>query len=68
MKYIFHSTILKIEEKSRVVRAWKDGDDVKTDMENLGWYILLEGSREGLFVGLEKPEFMVGQRVTVTIA
>jgi hypothetical protein len=68
MNYVFHTTVLKVEERNRVRRAWKEGDEVKTDMENLGWYILLDGSREGLFVGFEKPGFMVGQKVTVTIA
>ena len=65
--YVFKSKVLKIEQKSRVLRAWKEGDDVKTDIEQLGWFMLLEGSFESIYMGEEKPAFGVGQSVTVTI-
>jgi hypothetical protein len=33
-----------------------------------GWFMLLEGSWEWLFVGAEKPDFAPGDRVKITIA
>jgi hypothetical protein len=64
----FNTKIKKLEQKSRTLRAWKDGDDVKTETEDLGWYLLLEGSRESLYVGRTAPELDEGDPVVVTIA
>ena len=64
----FKSTVRKLEQKQRLVRAWKEGDDVKTEIQPVGWFMLLEGSHEYLYVGEEKPiGFEIGKRVTVEI-
>jgi hypothetical protein len=38
-------------------------------MEEMGWALLLEGSTEWLFLGIEDPpkEFVIGASVSVTI-
>jgi hypothetical protein len=64
----FRTTVKKLENKTRVARAWRDGDDIKTERESLGWAILLDGSTEWLFVGADKPDLEVGDHVAVTIA
>jgi hypothetical protein len=64
----FYSRVQKIEQKSRVLRAWKEGDDVKTETEDLGFYLLLEDSMEYLYVGHTAPTSLkVGGRVAVLI-
>jgi hypothetical protein len=71
MKYKFHSTIKNIERKSRILRAWKSGpnkEDVKTEKEDMGWYLLLEGSWEYLYIGVDDPiGWSIGDEVVVTI-
>jgi hypothetical protein len=32
----------------------------------LGWFILLEGSHEALYVGRERPDLCSGDRVSIT--
>jgi hypothetical protein len=63
----FYSRVKKVEEKKRLKRAWKEGDIVCTEEENLGWFLLLEGSWEYLYVGIGEPEFKVGDEVSVII-
>jgi hypothetical protein len=63
----FYSRVKKVEEKKRLKRAWKEGDTICTEEENLGWFLLLEGSWEYLYVGIVEPEFKVGDEVSVII-
>lgn len=64
----FRSHVKKIEFKKRVVRGRMEGDKAVLDEEDLGWFVLLDGSHEFLHVGTEKPDFSVGQQVTVKIS
>jgi len=64
----FYSTVKKLEEKKRIVSGRKISDDeVKLETENLGWFLLLDGSWEAIYAGDTQPDFRVGQRVEVTI-
>ena len=64
----FHSRVKSIKNITRVKRAWKDAnDDVQSVTEDLGWFVFLEGSWEGLHVGQERPDLLEGQRVKVKI-
>ena len=69
MSIRFYTRISKLEFKRRIRRAWRVGpDEVKTETEDLGWAVLLEGSTEWLFLGSVEPdEFEVGRRVVVTL-
>lgn len=50
---IFYSHVTKLTEEKKAPIA--------------GWYMLLEGSWEKLYVGMDKPDFAVGDRVKLTI-
>jgi hypothetical protein len=64
----FYSTVKKVEHKRRILRGWKDVNDKEQfEYEDMGWYLLLDGSWEYLHVGKDRPDFEVGQRVEVTI-
>jgi hypothetical protein len=70
----FKTRIKKLEKKQRLARAWKKdirdhNSEVISEMEEMGWAILLEGSTEWLFLGFEDPpkDFVIGAPVTVTI-
>jgi hypothetical protein len=66
---VFYSRVLKLVNEQRTVRVVPAGDgNFEAVKEDLGWFMLLEGSSERLHVGMEKPEFAVGDRVKVTIA
>lgn len=43
------------------------GPTYKAVKVSLGWFILLEGSHEALYLGREKPDFAAGDRVSITI-
>lgn len=69
MSIKFKSRIAKLEERRRLVRGWKDekGED-HFEYESQGWFMLLEGSWESIYVGDTKPlDFEKGNFVTVTI-
>jgi hypothetical protein len=63
----FYSKIKKVENKSRIKRAWKEEDKICTEEENIGYYLLLEGSWEFLYIGEEEPELKVGDDVEIII-
>jgi len=65
----FRTKVGKVERRSRIARAWKNPDGtVSNEMEDLGWFMFLEGSKEGLFIG-DEPSTTVeaGQQARVTI-
>jgi len=72
----FYSRVHKIEHKRQLIRSWKTGkkteeggDEVKAEYKDIGWFMLLEGSWEYLYIGDEEPRgFKVGDEVEVTIA
>ena len=64
---VFRTKVAKVERKSRVVRAWKEGDDVKIVREDLGWFVRLDGSWEAIRVGDDGPGLEVGDLVEVKI-
>lgn len=71
-RIIFRSKVIDVSKKEKIVSARKENPSdpqsgIVTDRRDLGWTILLEGSRERLFVGFEQPGFEAGDSVTVTI-
>ena len=64
----FHSRVKKVEQKRRIKRGWKDekGNE-QFEYEDMGWFMLMEGSWEYLYMGETKPSFDVGDDVIVTI-
>jgi hypothetical protein len=65
--YIIKTRVVKVERKELVVRAYKIGDEVFQDKENLGWFVLLEHSHEYLYLGQEQPDLVVGQKIRIRI-
>jgi len=65
----FYSRVKKIEPKKRIFRGWKNAHgEEKFEYEDMGWFMLLEGSWEYLYVGKESPEGLsVGDEVEVVI-
>jgi hypothetical protein len=63
----FYSKVKKVENKTRIKRAWKEENKICTEEENLGYYLLLDGSWESLYIGEEEPELKVGDNVEVII-
>jgi len=67
------TTVRRIEEKRRLVRAAKTGrkdedgkDEIRAEWETVGWGILLEGEWEWKIFP-ERPPFDAGDLVRVTI-
>jgi hypothetical protein len=67
MRYKIRTKVRSVEQITRVVRAWKVGDNVLQDTEDLGWFVCFEGSWERLHLGRERPALHEGQTVEITI-
>jgi hypothetical protein len=64
----FYSKVARIEHKSKVMRSWMEGETFCTEEQDRGWFMLLDGSWESLYVGETAPEgFKVGDEVEVII-
>lgn len=64
---IRHIKVKKNELVKRAVRVYKvEGkEEPEVEYESLGWFVLLDGSLEHLFLGHEKPE--LGNWVKITV-
>jgi hypothetical protein len=75
MSIIFFSKVKNVEKKTRLIGSWKTGkksedgkDEIRTEYEDMGWFVLLEGSWEYLYIGHAPPEDLaIGDKVIVTI-
>jgi len=70
--YSFRTKITSIKEHFEAynwrMEPGEDGKKVPVcNQRSIGWYVMLEGSRESLYVGDQKPELAEGQKVTISI-
>lgn len=65
---IFEARVVKVSEEFTRVR-YHQGPDGKwtSDAVSRGWFVLLEGSWEKLFWGMERPDVKVGDIMQVTM-
>jgi len=74
-KIIIYAKVEKVEWKKRALRSFKTGKkledgtiEIKVEYEDLGWFVLLEGSHEALFVGVDKEApFLPGDTIKITL-
>lgn len=61
--------VLELKERQTVLSGVKDKEgNVHLEYKTLGWFVHFEGSREALFVGMEKPEGLdTGTEVDILI-
>jgi hypothetical protein len=74
-----YTTIIKdISKRSKALGAVKVGETISMDgskspvwevrREDMGWFILMEGSHEMIYVGKDKPnDLKIGQMIEVTL-
>jgi len=74
----YTTTVKDISRRSKALRSVKVGETIAMDgskspvweiqREDLGWFVLMEGSHEMIFVGKEKPDDLkIGQTIEVTL-
>lgn len=64
MRYVFNTTVASVTEEFKdVLRA----GTTEYDKVSLGWFVLLTGSWEKLYVGQEEPGLKRGDLIKVTI-
>ena len=74
-RIVFHSRIVKLEKRDRLIDTQiidrnkpATPDNVAQTRENLGWFMVLEDSREAIYVGEEKPEgWEIGDVIKITM-
>jgi hypothetical protein len=69
MNYVIRAKVIKVERKSRALRAImnKETKEAVVEREDLGWFVRFEGSHEGLYLGHDEPTLKAGQWCTLTI-
>jgi hypothetical protein len=67
-RYKIPTKVLRVEQKSIVLRSWKSADGkVEAVTQKRGWWVSFEGSWESIYLGEERPDLQVGQDVLITI-
>lgn len=72
MRYKILTTVKSVENVKQVVSGRKvkdaDGqDETVLEYEDLGWFVVFEGSWEKLNFGTERPNLKKGQKVEIII-
>jgi hypothetical protein len=58
-----------LEQKSKLLRSVKVKDDeVHSEYENMGWYVLLDGMLDSIWISMEKPDLEINQKVKLIIS
>lgn len=65
--YKLYTKVERVTE--HVVKQWISGigSEATFQSTSLGWFVTFEGSRESLFLGLEKPSLAKGDEVEIII-
>lgn len=76
-KRVFTAKVIAVEEKTRALAAVLKGHRVdehgqkfpvwEVPRESIGWFVSMEGSRESLFVGTDRPDLEAGHTLEVTL-
>ena len=66
-RYVIYTTVADIMEK--FIKEYKTGHGDKAKFEDIseGWYVNFEGSHEGMFLDVVRPELNKGDLVRITI-
>lgn len=56
MTYRIPTKVVKLENKKQVLSARIVDEATVTEVMDLGWFVLFEGSQEFLYIGANKPE------------
>lgn len=65
--YKLYTKVERVTE--HVVKQWVSGIGSEATFQSVsvGWFVTFEGSRESLFLGIEKPSLAKGDEVEITI-
>ncbi len=65
--YTIYSKVISLERRYKRVHVSDIGADAIFEKQDLGWFVHLAGSWEALYLGEEKPDFIVGDQVKISI-
>lgn len=67
IRYTMHAYVVRVEK--RFERVWNGGYGDKATFvdKDIGWWLLMTGSNEALFIGHEQPQLKHGDRIKIMI-
>jgi len=66
-RYVIRTRVTDVFERKQDCWVSGVGKDAVFSTKNLGWYILLDGSHEAIFLDTIRPDLAVGDIVEITI-
>lgn len=58
---------IRIEKRSRQIYVSGIGKDAIFHTQDLGWWLLITGSHEAIFLGEEQPDIQEGDKIRITL-
>lgn len=75
MQYVFHTKIVRLEQKSKLLRSIKTGkklengaDEIVNDYEDMGWFLMLEGMLDSIWISMDRPDLQINQTIKLIIS
>lgn len=67
VRFVIKANVVRIEKRSRKFWVSGYGDDAIFHEQDLGWWLLLTGSHEAIYLGEEQPNLKEDQEMKITI-
>lgn len=68
LAYVIYTEVLDVEHRFKRVHVTGAGADAIFKNISIGWFVLLKGSWEALYLGAEQPDLVAGDRVRILIS
>lgn len=65
--YAIYTQVVSVTQEEYAVRGRIVNGEAIVEKQDLGWYVLFEGSHEKLFLGWDRPELSAGDKVKILI-
>ena len=67
MRYIFYSSVVSVERRTKNVYKSGLGDKAVFEAVDLGYFVQLDGSYESLHIGFNEPRIKSGDKIRVIL-
>lgn len=65
--YRINTTVRGVSQRTEAVYVTGQGKEAVFSEVVKGWYVHFDGSRESIYLGMEKPDLEIGSEVEITI-
>jgi len=68
VRYVINDArAIRVEKRTRSIYVSGIGKDAEFFNQDLGWWLLITGSHEAIYLGEEQPDIKEGDKIKITL-